>query len=247
MHFIRGYYRLSLCSLFLIIGATFIIVSSFIPVKIGRYSLAMWCLNFTVRSLLWVLNIKVRCDEPHKLRELHGFIFPNHVTYLDTLIIPAITPTRFLSKNSVRTMPVVGQVAKALGFLFVKRSDKSSRLQAREAIMQAERFPPITLFPEGKRGPGRDMLPFRYGAFEIVAHTSTPFVPVVIAYDRLDKAIWHRSESILNAIWRLAARKGGLTATITPLEVISPTPLDDPVELSKQIQAQMQSILWELS
>lgn len=194
MHFIRGYYRLSLCSLFLIIGATFIIVTSFIPVKIGRYSLAMWCLNFTVRCLLWVLNIKVSCDEPYKLRELHGFIFPNHVTYLDTLIIPA-----------------------------------------------------ITLFPEGKRGPGHAMLPFRYGAFEIVTHTRSPFLPVVIVYDRLDIAIWHRSEPILKALWRLAAKKGSLTATITPLEVIAPTPEDDPVVLSKQVQAQIQSTLWELS
>lgn len=245
MKVIRGYYRLSVCGLLLTIGAGAIVLTSFVPVKIGRYLLPMWCLNFLVRSLLWVLRVKYHTIEPDKIRNMHGFLFPNHMTYLDILVLAAITPTRFLAKDGVRSMPLVGQAATAVGCVFVKRGDKESRHQAREAIAKAERFPPITLFPEGKRGQGHQLLPFRYGAFEIAAQTSTPYLPIAIVYDWLDVAIWHRGESILKAVWRLCSRSGPLQATILPLEVIEPTPEDDHIRLSLTAYEQMNRILTE--
>lgn len=243
MNIIRGYYRLAVCGLVLGTGATFIVVTSYLPIKIGRYPLSMWGINGVARLLLWVLRVHYQSPDPDKLRNLEGFIFPNHMTYLDILVLAAITPTRFLAKNSIRSMPFVGQAAKAVGCVFVKRGDKASRKQARAVIAQADRFPPITLFPEGKRGPGTELLPFRYGAFEIVTQTGTPYLPVAIYYDRLDVAIWHRGESILRAAWRLAGRSGRLHVTVHPFDLITPAPTDDPVKLSQEAHTIMTAVL----
>src|SRR5690606_35003773 len=131
------------------------------------------------------------------------FIFPNHVSYVDVMVIAAITPVRFLAKAEVRRMPLIGQLAKAIGCVFVDRSDKASRQAARQSLARLRHFPAIALYPEGKRGPGDALLPFRYGAFELVTDVGAAFLPCIISYNRLDVAIWHRGESILRALWRL--------------------------------------------
>jgi 1-acyl-sn-glycerol-3-phosphate acyltransferase len=51
----------------------------------------------------------------------------------------------------VRSMPVIGQVARSIGCVFVNRDDKQSRTEARTRLAQVETFPPVVLFPEGKR------------------------------------------------------------------------------------------------
>jgi len=45
-------------------------------------------------------------------------------------------PLRFLAKEEVRTMPVIGQIAKSIGCVFVKRENKESRAEARAALAQ---------------------------------------------------------------------------------------------------------------
>lgn len=243
MHWIRGYLRLSLTGITLAFLCTLIILASFLPVTIGRYRLSFWLLTFAGRALLWILGVRVRCDDPDRLRNHHGFLFPNHVTYLDILALLAITPTRFLAKAQIKSWPVVGLAATAVGCVFVKRSDKQSRAQARQAIARAERYPPITLFPEGKRGPGGKLLPFRYGAFEIAIQEQISYLPCVIVYDRLQIAIWRRGEPVLKAVWRLATRSGPVQVTLAPLTAVLPALDDDPAALSIAAQTQMQAVL----
>ncbi|HEX6385653.1 MAG TPA: lysophospholipid acyltransferase family protein, partial [Anaerolineae bacterium] len=197
-----------------------------------------------VKLLLLILNVKVRCPEPGKLRQHHGFVFPNHVSYLDILALVSIAPMRFLAKEEVRAMPIIGRCAEAIGCVFVRREDKKSRAQAREALARVDRFPPVVLFVEGKRGPGHELLPFRYGAFEIVTQGNVPFLPCVIGYDRLEIAIWHRNENIMKAIWRLARRSGPIRAEIIPLAVVQPTAADDSVQLSLATHADMMTV-WQ--
>ncbi|MCA9901510.1 MAG: 1-acyl-sn-glycerol-3-phosphate acyltransferase, partial [Anaerolineales bacterium] len=121
-----------------------------------------------VRLILWILNVRVNCEEKEKIVGFDGFFFPNHVSYLEVLALYGVMPTRFLAKAEIKGWPVVGPIATAVGCVYVQRGDKESRQEARQALTQVETFPPITIFPEGKRGPGHELLPFRYGAFEIV-------------------------------------------------------------------------------
>jgi 1-acyl-sn-glycerol-3-phosphate acyltransferase len=244
MYVIRGYYRFCLCALTLGLGATLIIPLSWLPFRVKGYRLSFWVLKLTVVSLLAIMNVKVSCTEPENLRRHEGFFFPNHVSYLDVMVLVAITPTRFLAKYTIRTWPVVGPIARAIGCVFVKRGDKASRSEARAAMAKVKRFPPVTLFPEGKRGPGDRLLPFRYGAFEIMIQGNIPFLPCAIVYDRLDIAIWHRSEHFFKAIWRLLGRRHGrIYCHIIPLEIIHPAATDDPVQLSLETHQKLNAVL----
>jgi len=239
-----GYYRLSLCGLTIGFGGTLLIISSWLPITIKGYHISMWLLLVIVRTLLFILNVRVDCTNPDRLRRHHGFIFPNHMTYLDVLALVSITPLRFLAKDEVRAMPIIGQVAKSIGCVFVNRDDKSSRAEARTKLSQVETFPPVVLFPEGKRNPGDHLLPFRYGAFEIVIRGQTPFLTCAIEYDQPKIAIWHRGESIIKAALRVAAHNKQIKARLTPLEVVTPTLDDDPVQMSLATHESMTAVLF---
>jgi 1-acyl-sn-glycerol-3-phosphate acyltransferase len=243
MNWLRGYYRLCLAGLVLGLNGSLVILTALLPIRRQGIHLSGWLLNRAVRLLLFIFNVKVHCPEPDKLRRHHGFLFPNHVSYLDILVLVAITPVRFLAKAEVRSMPIIGTIAQAIGCVFVRREDKQSRAEARLALATAERFPPIVLFPEGKRGPGGELLPFRYGAFEILIQGNALVLPCVIHYDRLKIAIWHRGENFLKALWRLASHAGPIHARIILLEPFQPSAGDDPVHLSLQTHALMSTAL----
>lgn len=244
MSFIRGYYRLSLAGLILTVCAVFIILTSYLRISIKKIPLSLRITQLLATILLAILNVRVICPEKETFRHFNGFFFPNHVSYLEVVAIFSVMPTRFLAKAAVRKLPLVGAIAAAVGCVFVQRGNKESRKEARRALMQVDTFPPITIFPEGKRGPGNALLPFRYGAFEIVAQGNSAFLPIAVKFNHLEIAIWHRQESIINAVWRLASQPEKIEVTLLPQEAVHPSPKDDPIALAKKIQAQLTAVLY---
>ncbi len=139
---------------------------------------------------------------------------------------------RYLSKIEVRAWPFIGWVAMAIGTVFVNRSDKASRSQARQQLGQVARFPPIVLYPEGGIGPANSLQPFRYGAFEIAIEQGIPYLVCAINYSRADVIVWGEGESLIECLWRLACFPGPMDASVTPLKIIAPQPGDDPKVLA---------------
>jgi len=245
MGFLRGLFRLSLCLVLLATLGSLIVITSFLPVHVKGYHLSMWVVTAVGRALLWGFNIKWSCSDPERYRQHQGFIFPNHISYLDILVLIAIAPVRFLAKQEVRSWPVVGQAAQAVGCVFVNREDKRSRARARSSLAQIKRFPPVALFPEGRKGPGHQLAPFRYGAFEIVTQGEVPFIPCVLVYSQPEWAIWYRGEFILKAAWRLCRYQPEGTAQLILLDAVYPKKRDDPVVLAERTQAQIAAVLQE--
>ncbi len=244
MNAIRGVFRLSLSALLVISAAIFVTLAALLPFRLKGYRPSFLLLQKFVRWLLRALAVKVTCSDPERLRSFSGFVFPTHVSYVDILALLAVTPVRFLAKDDVRTMPFIGQIGKAIGCVFVKRTDKDSRQAAKLALSRMSYHPPIVLYPEGKRGAGAELLPFRYGAFEIVTDVGADFLPCTITYNHLEAAIWHRKENIGRALWRLAKQSQPVVAEITLLAVVQPAPGADPVQLSETLHEEMTAV-WQ--
>lgn len=245
MRKIVGISRLLLMVTAVLIGGTNIILFSYVPAKIGPYPLSFWIFHYTVRYILRVLNVDVSSSGTDKLHQTHGFVIANHVSYLDILVLVSIAPVRFVAKDEIRTWPVIGRIARAIGCVFVQRSSKESRQQARMALAAAEWHPPIVIYAEGKRGPGTELLPFRYGAFEIAAAQGQPLLPGAIVYDPLEIALWPRREPILQALWRLATTPQGVQAAVYWQDVVIPGPDSDPVQLSLDTHDRLAALLAE--
>ena len=243
MGLLRGIYRFVLSLILLTIVGLSIVITSFLPIHIKGYHISMWMVRAFGRSLLWAVNVKWSCSDPERYKQHQGFIFPNHMSYLDILVLISIAPVRFLAKKEVRSWPVVGQAAQAIGCVFVNREDKGSRAKAREAMAHIDRFPPVALFPEGKKGPGHILTPFRHGAFEIVTQGKVPFIPCALVYSQPEWAMWYRGEFVLKAVWRLCRYQKEGTAELILLDVVHPKETDDPVALAEETHEKIMAVL----
>ncbi len=242
MRFLRGYFRLTILVIIISVGTLLILPTIWLPFRVNGIKPSAWGVTMMARLILFVLNIRYFCSEPEKFRTLEGFVFPNHASFLDPVMVAHLIPMRFVAKQEIKRYPVVGPLGIAIGCVFVNRNNKASRAQARIALAEASRFPPIVLFPEGKTGPGGSLQPFRRGAFEIAVENEIPYLPCVIMFDKPEYAYW-RGRKFLKVIWQLASRPGPLTAKLVPLEVIRPSKDSDPEQLAAEAHEKMSAVL----
>ncbi len=171
------------------------------------------------RACLWIAGIRRETTGAEALRAHDGFVFFNHVSYIDPVVLVAAAPMRFLSTQGVRRLPLIGPMATALGTIYVNRGRDESRAAAREALREAVRQSPVpvALAPEGQIGPGDGVLPFRHGAFEVAAEAEAPLLLVGLRFRPHAYVLWRDGEWLLQAYWRLCARTEPLVATLAVL------------------------------
>lgn len=230
-----GTLRVGVMGPVLVVGTMLILGTAWMPWRIRGARMSAWPVTFMARLFLSTFGIERCCTDPERIRRHHGLIFPNHLSFLDVLVLSAIMPVRFLSNHVLRKTLFVGWIAQAIGTVFVDRSSKASRAEARARLsrkLQARAYPPIVLFPEGHIGPGDALLPVRYGAFEVAIEAEMAYLPCVLNYNRLDVVRWRRSESFWAVLWRTACRRGTVRVEVVPLEAVQPLRGDDAEQLA---------------
>ena len=115
-----------------------------------------------------------------------GIIVSNHVSFFDMymyLLVPE-NPS-FLSKHSVKNLPVIGFFAKMHQTIFFNRKDKSERdrvldiIGERVALAEQGKISPMVIFPEGTTENGRGLMKFKKGPFAL----EKPFIVYSLFYD----------------------------------------------------------------
>jgi 1-acyl-sn-glycerol-3-phosphate acyltransferase len=241
---IRGLYRFSLALILIILAAVSAVVAALLPGSPRRVTRPMQMIEPFARRVMRVVNIEIHCPHPELVSRHEGIIVSNHISYVDVVALLTLTPLRFLAKAEIRSWPLVGGAAQAIGCVFVKRRDPQARAQARAELAQMEKYPPIVIFPEGTRSTGPGLLPFRYGGFRTAIEAAIPLLPCALVYD-VEPVLRRRpGESMLKTMWRLTTHKGPIRLDIIPLEPIVPEPgRDDAVELAQTTQAKIETIL----
>ncbi len=242
MYFLRGIVRLIIFIFLLTFVTLLVLLTAWVPGRISGARLSAWLLVPVCRLLLRLFNVKFTAPEAGRLTRHNGFVFPNHLSFLDVILLFTIFPVRFLSKAEIANWPFLGWIARAVDTVFVKREDKTSREQARTALANIRTFPAVVLFPEGGiYQPPNELKPFRFGAFEIAQAGSVPFIPAVFTYDPVDIVFW-RDESLLTAVWRFAGRPEPITAHLHLLRTVQPTAEDDPRQLALETHGAMSAV-----
>lgn len=242
MHAIRAVIRLFITVVALFLTTLAILMIAWLPFTYRGIPVPAWMATALSRFYLRLFRVRLTYHHPERLHQYEGFIFPNHVSFLDILIMLHHAPARFLSKAELREWPFIGWIARAIGTVFVDRSNKSSREAAREALSRVNHFPPVILFPEGGIfAPPDKLKPFRYGAFEIAHQGGVPYLPCVMLYDPLDITFWG-DESIITAAWRFAGYGGAIHVDVYLLRQITPGPEDDPHQLALETHGAMNAV-----
>jgi 1-acyl-sn-glycerol-3-phosphate acyltransferase len=124
------------------------------------------------------LRIAVRGHIPDR-----GLIIANHLSYLDIIVMNAVTRCLFVSKAEIADWPIFGRCGRWAGLVYIDRKRRSD--VAEVAIQMRERLEdavPLVLFPEGTTSSGDAVLPFKPSLFASVIESGGPVTACAIDY-----------------------------------------------------------------
>lgn len=135
----------------------------------------------------------------------------NHVSWLDIVVLGALTPTDFLSKYEVRRWPVIGWLAARAGTLFIRRGNGEAAAISDQIARRLRDNGLLTLFPEGTTTDGSTVRPFFSRLFAAAIDTGTDVLPVALRY-HIDGALdpvapYTDQQSLADSMRRLIARE----------------------------------------
>ncbi len=129
-------------------------------------------------------------------------LLANHRSYLDPILILAVTEAFPVSKAEARKWPVLGAGAAATGVIFLKRESLKSRADTMQAIAdKVKEGHRVILFPEGTTSAVPTTIEFKKGSFQLAARNGIPVVPVAIDY-RDARDFWVGKESFVGHFFR---------------------------------------------
>lgn len=112
-------------------------------------------------------------------------VMANHQSSLDIpallTALPAELRTAFWAKDSLFRVPFLGRAMRAMGFVPVDRSNRSSAVHLLATSLELVRSGrSILVFPEETYGPADTLLPFQRGGFVLALKSGLPILPVGI-------------------------------------------------------------------
>ena len=110
-------------------------------------------------------------------------IVANHRSHFDVLALYGWLNTsfRWVMKQELRSIPVLGIACEKLGHIYVTRgSTVKSQSSIEEARSKIQQGISIFFFPEGTRSQTPQLLPFKKGAFRLARDMGLPILPITI-------------------------------------------------------------------
>ncbi len=133
--------------------------------------------------LLKTAGVRVRTEGLEKLSKDQQYVLvSNHLSLSDPPLLIAYLPTRlrFMAKDSLSKMPIIGGYLQRAGHIGVSREDARSAVkslsEAARSITSQETS--ILIFAEGTRGSGEEMQSFRGGAAHLAIKTGATVIPI---------------------------------------------------------------------
>lgn len=150
----------------------------------------------------------------------------NHVSWLDIHVLHSLLPVHFISKAEVRDWPLLGDLARASGTLFITREKKADAIRVNhEMVAELAAGECLAFFPEGTTSDGQDMRPFFPSLFQPAVDAGCPVIPAAIRYFDLRgepclEAAYHGGMTLLGSFWSVA-KLPGLVARVTFLPAMA--------------------------
>lgn len=145
----------------------------------GRYVARPWG-----KIILWITPVKLlRQGGEHIVNSQSYVVVANHQSTYDILVIYGYLPLDFkwVMKIELRKVPFLGYACEKMGHIYVDRSNRQASIKAMEAAKEKlVDGTSVVFFPEGTRGSGNVLKPFKKGAFRMAKDLQLPILPVSI-------------------------------------------------------------------
>ncbi|TMI74792.1 MAG: 1-acyl-sn-glycerol-3-phosphate acyltransferase [Bacteroidetes bacterium] len=190
-HWIYCIYAFTLFVVIMLIIFPFVIIASFFGRIRGGNMIMLLC-RFWADSWFFLIFIYFKriYESPHNKSKAYIFV-SNHISYLDSAIIPKVyhQPIRPLGKVEMAKVPVFGFIYRK-AIVTVDRSSADHRFHSVQILKSVLRKGiSILVFPEGTFNmTNQPLKEFYDGAFRIALETGTPIKPVLVldAYSRMN-------------------------------------------------------------
>lgn len=193
-------------------------------------------------AMLGVFGIRVTTLGPLPSGRGGHLVVANHRSTADILALLRAFGGHLVSRADLARWPLVGPAARAVGTVFVDRSDAFSGAHAVRAIRSRLRAGgTVIVFPEGTTFRGDEVRPFRAGAFLGALRSGANVVPVGIAYETGSGAAFFQ-ESFPAHLARMAAARPSQVAVCVG-EPISVPETARAAALRDRAQAEVQRLV----
>ncbi|MFY1826466.1 lysophospholipid acyltransferase family protein [Myxococcus fulvus] len=163
-----------------------------------RSSSALWVVReLWSPVLLWAGGAKLEVSGQENVDPKRPTIYVgNHQSTIDIpahfMAVPV--PFRFVAKDQLKWVPLIGWYLALGGHVFINRSNRSKAISSLEAAAAKIRGgTSIFLYPEGTRSSDGRVLPFKKGPFALALKARVPICPVTIegSGDLMPKDSWN--------------------------------------------------------
>jgi 1-acyl-sn-glycerol-3-phosphate acyltransferase len=179
---LRGIWAL----LVLVVASTVCGVPTIVASLLNRKSDAVvYFMHLWSRMMLSALGSRVEYEGLDRLAPGEPRIFvANHLSNVDIWALGQVLPpkARFVAKQELRKVPIVGGAMAASGMIFIDRANRSRAIKSlRVAAEQIRAGRPVVMFAEGTRSRDGRLHPFKKGPFHLALAAGVPVVPVAIS------------------------------------------------------------------
>ena len=134
------------------------------------------------RQLLGMMGVQLPPRAP-QAPLTDGLLVSNHISWLDIFVINAVVPSAFVSKDDVKSWPVIGWMSQQADTIFIERGNRRAAHRTSEhlnaCLRQGQR---VAIFPEGTTSDGHSVLPFHGALIQAAVESGCQVQPVALRY-----------------------------------------------------------------
>ena len=165
----------------------FIIFVATAPFDPGRYTAGRWFRRAAVAVVRLIPAWDFRTEGVVIADPRRPYVaVANHESFADIFLLSHLPwEMKWLSKEAIFRIPVMGWMMRMAGDIAVRRGEKGSRKMAVDQIHdRLDKKVSVMILPEGTRSPDGELLPFRNGAFRVAIERQLPILPIAVAGTR---------------------------------------------------------------
>jgi 1-acyl-sn-glycerol-3-phosphate acyltransferase len=138
-------------------------------------------------AILRASNVKLTADGLEHVEPGRSYIvMANHRSMYDIPVLHYLLgrgrDLRWIGKQEVQKVPVFGWAYRVSRHVAIDRENRWAAIETlRRAAEESRAGVSFVIMPEGTRGTGKELLPFKKGGFHLALDTGLPILPVAIA------------------------------------------------------------------
>lgn len=146
-----------------------------------RLAFTFW-IRYWARLFCWFTPLQVRRTGLDNIAPHQSYVVVvNHASQYDIPLVAGWVPLdlKWVGKMELKNTLIVGTAGKAIGAVFIDRSDREAAIANLDAIKaRIIGGTSIIFFPEGTRSKIGKLLPFKRGAFVMAKDLNLPILPI---------------------------------------------------------------------